>query len=292
MASRSTTLARTWPLLLLLAAAPASAGELVRRAEAACAQARELRLDGRTAEARSAWRETVALLREHARARPESAPAVERLLRREWASLAALQPRRWPVERAPGASPHWPELDPVASGYASRWAALPPIFLQSSLERGELLLWLAGELETAGLPRELAALAVIESALDPQALSSAGALGCWQLMPATARRLGLTVRRGRDERRDVAASTAAAIRYLHELWRRFGDWELVLAAYNCGEGRVERALSRVGASSFRELAAARALPAETLAHVPKVLAASRLLPLGAPGSPPDGDPTG
>ncbi|NPB07823.1 MAG: lytic transglycosylase domain-containing protein [Aquificae bacterium] len=91
-----------------------------------------------------------------------------------------------------------------------------------------------------GLPEELKYLPVIESLYNPFAVSRSGAAGIWQLMPATAKRYGLRISEEIDERFDIIRSTEAAARYLSDLYREFGDWELVLAAYNCGEGCVRR----------------------------------------------------
>jgi soluble lytic murein transglycosylase-like protein len=122
-----------------------------------------------------------------------------------------------------------------------------------------------------GLPVELIVVAAAESGFDPLALSPKGARGLWQLMPATAQRFGLRVDRLADERTDPARSTRAAARYLRELFSRFGDWQLALAAYNAGEARIEAALQQHGAKSFGELASRHALPEETIQYVPAIL---------------------
>jgi membrane-bound lytic murein transglycosylase D len=92
-------------------------------------------------------------------------------------------------------------------------------------------------------------------------------------MPATARRYGLTVEAANDHRTDPEHATRAAARYLRDLHKRFGDWKLALAAYNAGEGRVQRAIERAGVRDFDELARRGLLPAETRNYVPAVLAA-------------------
>jgi membrane-bound lytic murein transglycosylase D len=121
----------------------------------------------------------------------------------------------------------------------------------------------------AGVPPELVWLAEVESAFDPLALSPAGARGLYQLMPETARELGLRTN-SPDERTDPQKSAEAAARRLGTLYRRFGDWPLALAAYNVGAGCVQRALKEKGARTFAEVAPA--LPLETRMYVPKVLA--------------------
>lgn len=121
----------------------------------------------------------------------------------------------------------------------------------------------------AGLPAELAWLAEAESTFNPSATSPVGARGLFQLMPATARELGLSTFLP-DERTDPQKSAEAAAQLLRRLHRKFGDWPLALAAYNAGAGRVQRALEQQKAKSFAGIAAA--LPVETQMYVPKVLA--------------------
>ncbi|MEM1359654.1 MAG: lytic transglycosylase domain-containing protein, partial [Bacteroidota bacterium] len=101
-------------------------------------------------------------------------------------------------------------------------------------------------LEKHGMPESLKYLAVAESMLVPRAVSGAKAVGLWQLMPATARGMGLRVDNVVDERMDLYRSTEAAVIMLKELHQQFGDWHLALAAYNCGPGRVRRAIRRAG----------------------------------------------
>jgi membrane-bound lytic murein transglycosylase D len=120
-----------------------------------------------------------------------------------------------------------------------------------------------------GIPPELAWIAEAESDLNPAARSPAGARGLFQLMPDTAHALGLGTFLP-DERTDPDKSALAAARYLHGLHAKFGSWPLALAAYNAGEGRVQRLLAARGASDFAGIAPA--LPAETRLYVPKVLA--------------------
>ncbi|MEM7676640.1 MAG: lytic transglycosylase domain-containing protein, partial [Myxococcota bacterium] len=130
------------------------------------------------------------------------------------------------------------------------------------------------------LPESFYYLALVESAFNPNARSSAGAVGLWQFMPATARRYGLTVRRGRDERRDPRKATRAAREYLLDLILEFGDGHsmlLAMAAYNAGEGRVRNRLRRLSDyrnRSFWTLDQKRLLPAETRRYVPTIIAAA------------------
>ncbi|WP_207512279.1 lytic transglycosylase domain-containing protein [Longitalea luteola] len=121
-----------------------------------------------------------------------------------------------------------------------------------------------------GLPSELKYLAVIESELKSTATSWAGAVGPWQLMPQTARDLGLKVNRAVDERKSYTKSTHAAAKYLRDLYREFGDWLLVIAAYNGGPVNVYNAIKRSqGSRNFWKIQ--NFLPAETRMHVKKFI---------------------
>jgi membrane-bound lytic murein transglycosylase D len=119
------------------------------------------------------------------------------------------------------------------------------------------------------LPRELKYLAVIESMLKPSSTSWAGAVGPWQFMPATAIRMGLKVNRYVDERKNYIKSTEAAARYLTELYEQFGDWLLVIAAYNSGPGHVLKAIRMSKSRNFWDIQ--YYLPAESRSHVKKFI---------------------
>jgi membrane-bound lytic murein transglycosylase D len=119
------------------------------------------------------------------------------------------------------------------------------------------------------LPKELKYLAVIESRLHTSAVSWAGAVGPWQLMPATARVLGLKVTRKKDERTNYIKSTHAAAKYLNDLYDQFGDWLLVIAAYNGGPGNVLKAIRKSGSRNFWDLQ--YYLPTESRNHVKKFI---------------------
>jgi membrane-bound lytic murein transglycosylase D len=131
-------------------------------------------------------------------------------------------------------------------------------------------------LEENGVPRELFYLGMIESGYASRARSGARAVGIWQFMPATARRYGLKVNKDVDERLDVMRSTRAAARYLKDLKDEFGSWYVAMAAYNCGEGRVRRAIRRHHTKDYWTLARRRALPAETSDYIPKFQAAMKI----------------
>jgi peptidoglycan lytic transglycosylase D len=115
------------------------------------------------------------------------------------------------------------------------------------------------------LPKELKYLAVIESALNHNAVSHAGAVGPWQLMAETARMMGLSVNRRQDDRRDWAKSTSAATKYLELLYSQLNDWLLVIAAYNSGPTPVQRAIALTGSHNFWDIK--QYLPRETQGHV-------------------------
>jgi membrane-bound lytic murein transglycosylase D len=121
-----------------------------------------------------------------------------------------------------------------------------------------------------GLPPQLKYLAVIESDLKSNAVSRVGAVGPWQLMPETARLLGLKVTDDQDERTQFGKSTRAAARHLKDLFSEYGDWLLVLAAYNGGEGPVNHAIRKAGNRNFWLLQ--NYLPAESRDHVKKFIA--------------------
>jgi membrane-bound lytic murein transglycosylase D len=124
-----------------------------------------------------------------------------------------------------------------------------------------------------GVPADLHYLALIESGFVTSARSRAGAQGIWQFMRATGRRYGLTVNSVIDERRDPIRATQAAAEYLLDLRNVFNDWYLAFAAYNCGEGRVLRAIVKGNSRDFWELSEKKLLPKETRHYVPKFLAA-------------------
>lgn len=120
-----------------------------------------------------------------------------------------------------------------------------------------------------GLPEELKYLSIVESQLNPKAISKVGAKGMWQFMPVTARELGLKVTKTYDERLNAKKSTVAAAKYLKSLYGEFGDWLLVLAAYNSGPGTVLKAIKRSGSRNFWSLQ--HFLPAETRGHVKRFI---------------------
>jgi membrane-bound lytic murein transglycosylase D len=126
------------------------------------------------------------------------------------------------------------------------------------------------------LPYELKYLAIIESALNPRALSRAGAVGLWQFMYGTAKNLGLEITTFVDERRDIYKSTDAAARYLKQLYDIYKDWHLVIAAYNCGPGNVNKAINRAGGKTdYWQIY--YGLPRETRSYVPAYIGATYVM---------------
>ncbi|MDO5129896.1 MAG: transglycosylase SLT domain-containing protein [Prevotellaceae bacterium] len=131
-------------------------------------------------------------------------------------------------------------------------------------------------LETYGLPLELKYLPVIESALNPKAVSRVGATGLWQFMLATGKRYGLEVNSLVDERRDPVKASYAAANYLSDLYKVFGDWNLVIAAYNCGPDQINKAIHRSkGSKDYWQIYPY--LPKETRGYVPAFIAANYIM---------------
>jgi membrane-bound lytic murein transglycosylase D len=146
-------------------------------------------------------------------------------------------------------------------------------FIASYYRSGMYRELIVAELKKAGIPEELFWLPLVESGFKVSALSSARALGLWQFIPSTGYKFGLTRDEWVDERMDILKSTQAAIAYLKELHSMFGDWLTVLAAYNCGEGRVLRVISRQHINYFdRFWDLYSQLPNETARYVPRFLA--------------------
>lgn len=122
------------------------------------------------------------------------------------------------------------------------------------------------------VPKDFAVLSIVESAVNPKAVSHAGAVGMWQIMESAASQYGLRVTKAVDERLDVAKATDAAARILRDNYRRFGDWGMAVMAYNCGAGRMERALQACGEDLTYENLYAN-LPRETREYLPALVAA-------------------
>lgn len=158
------------------------------------------------------------------------------------------------------------------------WYVSRPDYVKRMLERSQRYLFhIVEEVEKRGMPTEIALLPMVESAFNPVAVSTSNAVGLWQFMPATGKDFGLTQNWWADNRRDVTAATNAALSYLQKLHGLFGSWELALAAYNAGEGTVQRAID---ANKRRGLATdylSLNLPEETKNYVPKLQAIKNLM---------------
>jgi len=129
------------------------------------------------------------------------------------------------------------------------------------------------ELDAAGLPRDLAYLAMIESGFNPSAYSRSRAAGLWQFIRSTGRNYNLRIDSWVDERRDPEKATKSAVAYLTDLYEEFGSWYLAVAAYNAGEGKIERAVRKYKTRDFWKLAKHRYFKLETKRYVPKLIAA-------------------
>ena len=153
-----------------------------------------------------------------------------------------------------------------------------PSFLRQVFERGgQYLYYIVDEIERRGLPTELALLPMIESSYNPLALSRSKASGLWQFIPSTGRHFNLTQNHLIDERRDVVASTQAALDYLEYLYEMQGDWQLAVVSYNWGEGSVQRAVRRnleLGLpTEYRDLE----MPEEPRNYIPKLQAIKNIV---------------
>jgi membrane-bound lytic murein transglycosylase D len=142
------------------------------------------------------------------------------------------------------------------------------------LERsGKYIPMFQKELREAGLPEDLAYLAMIESGFNQRAYSRAKAVGLWQFMKGTGKQYNLRIDRYVDERRHAEKSTKAAVAFLSDLYAEFGDWHLAVAGYNAGAGKIGRGLKRYKVDNFWSLAQHRYLHLETKRYVPKLIAA-------------------
>ena len=171
-----------------------------------------------------------------------------------------------------------PDLDDdLVRKREAHYAARPEYFARMTERGSRYLFHIVEEVQARGLPMELALLPFIESAFNPQALSSARAAGMWQFMPATGRAFDLKQNLFRDDRRDVLASTAAALDYLQMLHGMFDDWHLALAAYNWGQGSVQRAMRRQTRYGRPTDYGSLRMPAETRNYVPKLQAIKNIV---------------
>lgn len=158
------------------------------------------------------------------------------------------------------------------------WFLNRPDYLRRTFERSRRYMhFIVAELEKRGMPTELALLPMVESAYNPMAISPARASGMWQFIPSTGRNFGLKQDWWADERRDIVASTNAALDYLRMLYEMQGDWHLALASYNWGEGAVARAMARNKAAGKPVDYMSLTMPAETRNYVPKLQALKNII---------------
>lgn len=169
---------------------------------------------------------------------------------------------------------HWnPRIEAQRGWFISR----QPYIDRLSARASRYLYHTVKEAERRGMPTELALLPVIESSYDPAATSSAAAAGLWQFIPSTGRIYGLKQTSLYDGRRDVVESTRAAYEFLGSLYNQFGSWELALAAYNAGPGRIQQAINRNKAAGLPTDYWSLKLPQETMNYVPRFLAVAQII---------------
>lgn len=170
------------------------------------------------------------------------------------------------------------ELDsPLVQNHVA-WYANRPEYVRRMVERSHLYLYhIVEEVEKRGMPTEVALLPMIESAFNPKAYSRSHASGIWQFIPSTGKHFGLEQNWWHDDRRDVTAATDAALDYLQKLHDMFGDWELALAAYNWGEGSVQRAIAKNRKKGLPTDYLSLTMPAETRNYLPKLMAIKQIV---------------
>ncbi|ATO18241.1 lytic transglycosylase [Acinetobacter sp. LoGeW2-3] len=166
-----------------------------------------------------------------------------------------------------------PRIDAQRGWFASR----QPYLERLSARASRYLYYTVKEAERRGMPTELALLPVIESSYDPAATSSAAAAGLWQFIPSTGRIYGLKQTSMYDGRRDVVESTRAAYEFLGALYNQFGSWELALASYNAGPGRIQQAINRNKAAGLPTDYWSLKLPQETMNYVPRFMAVAQIV---------------
>lgn len=171
-----------------------------------------------------------------------------------------------------------PELKSQYTANHETWYASRPDYVKRMVERSEKYLFhIVQEVEKRGMPTEIALLPMVESAFNPQAYSRSRASGIWQFMPATGKHFGLNQTWWSDNRKDVTAATNAALTYLQKLHVMFGTWDLALAAYNAGEGTVQRAIERNRKKGLPTNYESLPLPPETRNYVPKLQAIKNIM---------------
>ena len=171
-----------------------------------------------------------------------------------------------------------PDLGGPIVAEKTAWYAARPDYLKRVFERSRRYLFhIVEEIEKRGLPTELALLPMVESSFNPMAYSRAHASGLWQFIPGTGKRYELTQNWWYDGRRDIVASTAAALDYLKDVYQMHGDWHLALASYNWGENAVARALEKNRAARLPLDYSSLTMPLETRQYVPKLQALKNII---------------
>ncbi len=171
-----------------------------------------------------------------------------------------------------------PDINSNYTGTHEAWYASRPDYVKRMMGRSQRYLYhIVVEVEKRGMPSEIALLPMVESAFNPKANSSAKAAGIWQFMPATGKNFGLKQDWWVDNRRNVTAATNAALDYLQKLHTMFGTWDLALAAYNSGEGTVQRAIDRNRRKGLPTDYQSLPLPDETKNYVPKLQAIKNIM---------------
>ncbi len=170
------------------------------------------------------------------------------------------------------------ELNSKLVAKHEKWYASNPEYVARMTERARLYLYyITEEVERRGMPSEIALLPMIESAFNPGAYSTSRASGIWQFMPSTGKKFGMQQNWWYDGRRDIISATNGALDYLQKLHDMFGDWELALAAYNCGEGAIQRAQAHNRKRHLPTNYANLKLLKETRNYVPKLLAIKNII---------------
>ncbi len=219
---------------------------------------------------------------------PAAAPVAQKLVPFE--GEKAVVPARTPIATVDSTQPRQDVWERIRKGFAmpelegplvrkqTQYYAQHPEYLERMFERSKLYLYhIVTEIERRGLPTELALLPMVESAFNPMAYSRAHASGLWQFIPATGRRFELEQNWWYDERRDIVDSTNAALDYLTQLHDTYGDWQLALAAYNCGENAVARAVARNRKAHKPTTYSSLRMPKETRWYVPKLQALKNIV---------------
>ena len=171
-----------------------------------------------------------------------------------------------------------PDLDSPLVGVRERWYASQGEYLDRMIQRSKLYLYyIVEEIEKRGMPTEIALLPMVESAFNPMAYSRSHASGLWQFIPSTGKNYKLSQNWWADSRRDVIASTNAALDYLQMLHEMHGDWHLALASYNWGENGVARAIERNRAKGLPTDYQSLKMPAETRGYIPKLQAMKNII---------------